>query len=186
MPPLTQLASDQLRLLTFREFKPNLREHWPAYLAWGLLWTWIAGMGRYWDNPRAEWWQTLGLGSLAYVFSLSLLLWLLIKPLGPRNWSYRNVLIFVTLTSLPAVLYAIPVEMFMEIAAAQATNLVFLLIVATWRVVLLWLFLRRVAQLKGEVILVACLLPLTLIIVTLASLNLEHVVFQIMAGNGPS
>lgn len=185
MIPLTQLAADQLRLLTFREFKPNLREHWLAYLAWGLLWTWIAGMGRYWDNPRAEWWQTLGLGSLAYVFSLALVLWALIAPLRPRNWSYRNVLIFVTLTSLPAVLYAIPVEMFMEIAAAQAVNLVFLLIVATWRVALLWVFLRRVAQLRGLAIMVACLLPLAMIVMTLGMLNLEHVVFNIMAGNGP-
>ena len=185
MIPLKHLALDQLRLLGFREFKPDLRGHWAAYLAWGLFWTWIAGMGRYWDNPRADWWQTLGLGSLAYVFSLSLVLWALIAPLGPRNWSYRNVLIFVTLTSLPAVLYAIPVEQFMEMAAAQRANLIFLLVVATWRVALLWVFLRRVAQLKGATILVACLLPLTLIIVSLAALNLEHVVFNIMAGNEP-
>jgi hypothetical protein len=184
MSLLKLVARDQLRLLSFREFKPNLREHWAAYLAWGLLWTWIAGMGRYWDNPRAEWWQTLGLGSLAYVFSLSFVLWVLIAPLGPRNWSYRTVLIFVTLTSLPAVLYAIPVELFMEMAAAQRVNLIFLLVVATWRVALLWVFLRRVAQLRGLVIFVACLLPLALIVVSLAALNLEHVVFNIMAGNG--
>lgn len=180
---LTTLLADQLRLLTFREFKPNLRDHWRAYLGWGLFWTWVAGMGRYWDNPKAEWWQTLGLGSIAYIFTLALVLWLIILPLKPKNWTYRNILIFLSLTSLPAVLYAIPVERFMPLAQAQAANAWFLGIVATWRVLLLWFFLKRVAQLRGVTIAIACLLPLTLIVTTLAALNLEHVVFNIMAGN---
>jgi hypothetical protein len=72
----------------------------------------------------------------------------------------------------------------MELQAAQQTNLIFLLVVALWRVALLWVFLRRVAQLRGLVIGVACLLPLALIVVSLAALNLEHVVFNLMAGNG--
>jgi hypothetical protein len=180
---VTGLAANQLRLLTFREFKPNLRDHWRAYLGWGLFWTWMAGIGRYWDNPKAEWWQTLGLGSIAYIFTLALVLWLVILPLKPKNWTYRNILIFLSLTSLPAVLYAIPVERFMPLAEAQAVNAGFLAVVATWRVLLLWIFLRRLAQLRGIAILVACLLPLTLIVTTLAALNLEHVVFNLMAGN---
>lgn len=183
---LSSIVSDQLRLLTFREFKPNLRDHWRAYLGWGMFWTWVAGMGRYWDNPKAEWWQTLGLGSIAYVFTLALVLWLIILPLRPRNWYYRNILIFLTLTSLPAVLYAIPVERFMPLAQAQAANAWFLGIVATWRVLLLWFFIRRVARLGWLDTLVACLLPLSLIVVALTMLNLEHVVFNIMAGNAPT
>lgn len=181
-----QVFDNQLRLLTFREFKPNLRDHWRAYLGWGLFWTWIAGMGRYWDNPKAEWWQTLGLGSIAYIFTLALVLWLIVLPLRPKNWTYRNILIFLSLTSLPAVLYAIPVERFMPLAEAKAVNAWFLAIVATWRVALLWVFLKRVAQLRGVTIVIACLLPLTLIVSTLAILNLEHVVFNIMAGNDAS
>lgn len=179
------VVADQLRLLTFREFKPNLRDHWRAYLAWGMFWTWVAGMGRYWDNPKADWWQTLGLGSIAYIFTLALVLWLIILPLKPKNWTYRNILIFLSLTSLPAVLYAIPVERFMPLAQAQAANAWFLGIVATWRVLLLWFFIRRVARLSWLDTLVACLLPLTLIVVALTALNLEHVVFNIMAGNTP-
>lgn len=180
---LLRVCADQLRLLIFREFKPNLRDHWLAYLTWGLFWTWVAGMGRYWDNPKAEWWQTLGLGSIAYIFTLALVLWLIVLPLKPKNWTYRNILIFLSLTSLPAVLYAIPVERFMPLAQAQAANAWFLGIVATWRVLLLCFFLKRVAQLRGVTIAIACLLPLTLIVTTLAALNLEHVVFNIMAGN---
>ena len=186
MQSFKELVRNQLLLLTFREFKPNLRDHWRAYLGWGLFWTWVAGMGRYWDNPKAEWWQTLGLGSLAYIFVLALVLWLLILPLRPKNWSYRNILIFLSLTALPAVLYAIPVERFMPLREAQSANAWFLAIVATWRVALLWFFLTRVAQLRGFAIFVACLLPLTLIVTALTMLNLEHVVFNIMAGNTPT
>ncbi len=73
----------------------------------------------------------------------------------------------------------------MPLAQAQAANAWFLGIVATWRVLLLWFFIRRVAQLGRLDTLVACLLPLTLIVVALTALNLEHVVFNIMAGNTP-
>lgn len=179
---ISTILRDELRLLTFREFRPNLHEHWKAYLAFGLFWTWLAGVGRYWDNPRAELWQLLGLGSVGYVFVLALVLWLIILPLGPRNWSYRNVLIFITLTAPPAVLYAIPVEQFMPLKQAQTANVWFLAVVATWRVILLWLFLRRAAGLSGFAVIVAALLPLVLIVTALTVLNLEHVIFNLMAG----
>ena len=139
-------------------------------------------MGRYWDNPRAELWQYLGLGSVAYVFILALVLWLLTRPLQPRNWSYKNVLLFVCLTSPPAVLYAIPVERFMAFESAQEANVWFLAIVATWRVALWAVYLVRFASLSIFKAVVATLLPLTLIVTTLFLLNLEHVVFRIMAG----
>jgi hypothetical protein len=152
-------------------------------LAWGLFVTWLAGMGRYWDHPNANWWQYAGLGSVAYVFVLSAFLWLIVAPLRPRNWSFLAVLIFVTLTSLPAVLYAIPVETFMTLENAQAANVIFLAIVASWRVALLIVFLKRVAGLSGTGVMVASLLPLTLIVTALAALNLEKAVFEIMGGN---
>lgn len=130
-------------------------------------------------------WQHAGLGSLAYVFSLSLVLWLLLWPLRPRRWSYRNVLVFLTLTSPPALLYAIPVERFMSLPAAQSINAWFLAVVAIWRVALLVVFLRRIGGLSGAAIAVASLLPLVVIVVALTALNLEHVVFNIMAGIAP-
>src|SRR5262245_44509286 len=104
MPSIATILSDQWRLLTFRDPSPEVRDHWRSYLVFGMGCTWLAGIGRYWDNPRAQLWQHFGLGSIAYVFSLALLLYLVLMPLRPRNWSYRNVLLFVTLTSLPALL----------------------------------------------------------------------------------
>lgn len=153
-----------------------------GYLAFGIGFSWLCGIGRYWDNPRAELWQYLGLGSIAYIFSLALILWLLIYPLKPERWRYKNVLLFVAMTSPPAILYAIPVERFMDLSAAQTANVWFLAVVATWRVALLVHYLKAVAGLSGGAIVVATLLPLTLIVSALTALNLEHVVFKIMAG----
>jgi len=153
-----------------------------GYLAFGIGATWLCGVGRYWDNPKAELWQYLGLGSLAYIFILAFILWIVILPLKPNNWHYKNVLLFVSLTAPPALLYDIPVERFMSLAAAQTANVWFLAIVATWRVALLLKYLKYGAGLSGLSVLVATLLPLTLIVSTLAALNLEHVVFKLMAG----
>lgn len=185
MTSIAQIARDALRVLTFRQPSPEIAVSWKAYLAFGLLFTWLAGVGRYWDSPRADLWQHLGLGSVAYVFVLALIIWLLLIPLRPARWSYRSVLIFITLTSPPAVLYAIPVERFMPLEQAQSANAWFLAIVATWRVALLAWFLRNIARLSAAAIVVATLLPITLIVVALTILNLEHVVFNIMAGIKP-
>lgn len=179
---ITTLLRDVWRLLSFRRPGPAIQQQWPAFLAFGLCCTWLAGMGRYWDNPRAEWWQLLGLGSLAYVFTLSLLLWAILAPLRPRHWHYRNVLLFVTLTAPPALLYAIPVERFVAPDIARAANAWFLAAVASWRVGLLAVFLTRVAGLSPVTAAVGTLLPLALIVITLSMLNLEHVVFDLMSG----
>ncbi len=104
------LLLNEWRFLTFRPVSSAVPAHWRALLIFGLLFTWLAGIGRYWDNPRAHVWQYLGLGSVAYVFVLALIIWLLLAPLRPKNWSYRNVLLFITLTAPPAILYAIPVR----------------------------------------------------------------------------
>ena len=182
---LKQILIDQFRFLFFREPSRNISTHWKHYLVFGVVITWLAGIGRYWDNPRAHLFQHLGLGSLAYILFLSGLLWLLFYPLKPRHWLYRNVLVFVSLCSLPALLYAIPVERFMPLDAAQSVNAWFLAIVASWRVALLAVFLKRVAKLPSLTVAIASLLPIAMIIVGLSWLNLEHVVFNIMAGNDP-
>lgn len=174
------------RLLAFRRAIPDLNRLGPLYLGLGLACAWLAGVGRYWDNSRADLWQHLGLGSVLYVFALALLLWLLLWPLKPRNWRYRTVLVFVALTSPPAILYAIPVERFLSLQTAQQVNALFLATVALWRVILLWLFLRRSAGLHFPEAVVGTLLPITLIVVALTVLNLEHVVFQFMGGFDPA
>ena len=178
---LKQVIKDEIRLLTFRPFKFN-PDYFKYYLTLGLLFTWLAGVGRYWDNPRADLWQYLGLGSVVYVFVFALILWGINKPLRPKHWQYKNVLVFVCMTSPPAVLYAIPVERFVSMEIAQLMNVWFLAIVALWRVALLVVFLKRVTEMTYWSILVASLLPLTLIVSALSFLNLEHVVFNIMAG----
>lgn len=185
VPSTKTVLIDALGILIFRRPSAALALHWQPYLLIGLLATWLAGIGRYWDSPRADLWQHLGLGSLAYVFVLAFILWLVVLPLKPQRWSYRNVLIFVSLTAPPALLYAIPVERFMPLPMAQSVNAWFLAAVASWRVALLIWFLRRIAMLQWLAVLVATLLPLTLIVVSLAIFNLEHVVFNIMAGNAP-
>jgi len=176
------LLQDEWRFLTFRPMSQAIRTHWQAYLVFGLLFTWLAGIGRYWDNPRAELWQYLGLGSVAYVFVLALFVWGLLAPLRPKNWSYRNVLLFLTLTAPPAVLYAIPVERFLTLDNARAANAWFLGLVAAWRVALLVVFLKRTAALSAGATAVATLLPITAIVFALTLLNLEHVVFNLMGG----
>jgi hypothetical protein len=171
-----------IKLLTFCISRHELLQLGNPHLVFGLICTWIVGMGRYWDDPGANWLQHLGIGSVIYIFALSLLLWLIIWPLKPYAWSYRHVLTFVSLVSPPAFLYAIPVERFYRLETAQTINVWFLAAVATWRVALLFFYLRRHAQLNPFAIMVAALLPITLIIVTLTMLNLERAVFEIMGG----
>lgn len=176
------LISETFRFLTFRSLSAAAATEWRSFLAFGMACTWLAGVGRYWDNPRASAWQMLGLGSVIYVFVLALLLWLVALPMRPRHWSYRNVLLFVTLTSPLAFLYAIPVEKFMPLGEATTLNAWFLAVVALWRVALLFHFLWRVARLKIIAVIVTTLLPLAGIVLALSMLNLEHVVFELMGG----
>lgn len=171
------------RVLTFRFTGDDVANVDLRHLAVGLLFTWAAGVGRYWDNPRVSLLQHLGLGSLIYVFALSAFLWLLFLPLRPARWSYRHVLTFITAVSPPALLYAIPVERFMSLADARVTNFWFLAVVAVWRVALYVVFLWRYARFEPLPFVVASILPLTIIVFALTALNLERAVFDLMAGN---
>lgn len=171
-----------IRLLTFRASREELVTLGSSHLAFGLIATWIVGMGRWWDDPEALLFQHLGLGSVAYVFVLAFVLWALVKPLGPQDWTYRGVLTFVALTSPPALLYAIPVERFLDLDTARQVNVWFLAFVATWRLGLLVFYLRRLARLPWLSLIVASLLPLTIIVTALTALNLERAVFDVMSG----
>jgi hypothetical protein len=170
------------RVLFFRASRAELLALDHRHLAFGLACTWLVGIGRYWDDPRAHLIQHLGLGSVIYVFALSLFLWLLLWPLAPNDWSWRRLLVFVTLVAPPAALYAIPVERFVSLDAACVLNGWFLAIVAAWRVALLFRFLRLVAGFQAGRLVVAGLLPLTVIVFGLTALNLQHVAFDLMGG----
>ncbi|MEM6582923.1 MAG: hypothetical protein AAF699_16705 [Pseudomonadota bacterium] len=180
---IPEILQTQWRFLLFKPVTPNLRDHFSDYFAYVVLISLAVGVGRYWDHLDAEPWQYFGIGSLAYIFTLSLVLYLVVLPLKPRHWSFKSVLIFVGLTSLPALLYAVPVERFLSIGTAQSINAMFLATVAIWRVALYVNYLKSVADLGALDIAVAVLLPLSMIVVALSILNLEHAVFQIMAGN---
>lgn len=178
MSPLAAI----FRTLTFRGTAKALGELENAHLAAGLACTWVVGMGRWWDDPKASLLQHLGLGSVAYAFVLAALLWLVVLPLAPRQLSYRTSLTFVVLTSPPAILYAIPVERWMDMRSAGQVNLWFLALVATWRVALLLRFFASVpgvGAVKGSI---AALLPLAAIVTALTALNLHRVVFSLMGG----
>lgn len=171
-----------LRFLTFRASRAELLTLRCKHLMFGLVCTWVVGMGRYWDDPVAHLGQKLGLGSVVYVFLLSALLWVVFAPLGARDWSYRRVLTVVTLTAPPAILYAIPVERFTSLAVATDLNLSFLAVVATWRLALFFVYARRLTQLRWSAITVGTLFPLTLIIGGLWIMNLHRMVFNLMGG----
>jgi len=179
---IINILKNQFKLLSFQSLRiKNHKEFW-GYFIYILIITWLVGIGRYWDHPKADWWQYAGLGSLAYIFFLSIFLYVILFPLKPQNFSYKIILLFVGLTSLPALLYAIPVERFLTMSQAQTANVLFLAIVAIWRVALYLKFLISVLKLNWFSIIVTTLLPLSAIVFVLGLLNLEHVVFQLMAG----
>ena len=155
------VISTATSLLTFRLTQEEFSELRTRHLLFGLICTWIVGIGRWWDYPRANLLQHLGAGSLIYIFVLALLLWLIIWPLKPKAWSYIHVLTFVSLTSPPAILYAIPVEKLTSLEKARELNVLFLAIVASWRVALLFIYLYRHAKLGAPSIIVAALHPIT-------------------------
>ena len=183
---MRDLLTTQLRVLTFRISRDELLKLNRRHLAWGLAWTWIVGIGRWWDDPGARLLQHLGLGSLIYLFVLSLLLWALVWPLiwprQPREWTYFRVLTFVSMCSPPAILYAIPVERWYGVYTAAQVNVWFLLAVAAWRVALLAFFIRRLGRLRAWHTFVATALPIMGVIVVLTILNLERAAFEIMGG----
>jgi hypothetical protein len=179
---LRDVLRTQLRILTFRFGQAELGAFDSRLLIFGLATAWLAGVGRYWDHPDPYLIQRLGIGSLLIPIVLSALLYGLLRPLRPERWSYVHLLTFVSLTSLPAVLYAIPVERFLTLPQARSANVAFLGVVAAWRVALLGAYLYRSARLSPLVTAVALLLPLALIILALSILNLERAVFDLMSG----
>ena len=174
-----------LRILTFQATQEELEQLGAHHLWLGLFLTWLVGIGRWWDDPGASFAMHLGLGSLAYVVVLTTLLYLLTRPLRPRNWRWTGVLTYVTLTSPPALLYALPVERWTDLTTATTITGWFLLIVAVWRVALWRRYLRRMAGLSWAATTVASAVPLMLIVALLTLLNLERAVFVLMRGYPP-
>lgn len=169
-------------LLSFQLSKEALTNFSSAHFIIGLFGTWIVGMGRYWDDPGAKVLQHLGLGSVIYIFVLAFIIWLVVLPFKVQNWNYFIVLTFISLTSFPAILYAIPVERFVSMDLANKINVWFLAVVALWRLSLLFHFLKRFTELPIWNIITITFLPICMIITVLTALNLHRVVFNVMGG----
>ena len=178
---LRNVSDTVIRLLTFRLTAEDVNSFTNKHLAAGIAGTWLAGIGRYWDHPDAKILQYAGLGSVIYIFILAAFIWLIVLPYKQSPWKYKTVLTFISLTSFPAFLYAVPVEKFMNIEAAATVNAWFLLIVAAWRVGLLFNFLNKFNALKRYAAILTAL-PLVIIVSSLSFLNLEKVAFDIMGG----
>jgi hypothetical protein len=170
------------RLLTFSLTRDEMLEFKQKHFIAGLIGTWVVGIGRYWDDSGASTIQHLGLGSVIYIFVLAAFIWLIILPFRVNNWNYNIVLTFISLTSFPAIFYAIPVERFFSIETANSMNVWFLAIVAAWRFGMLYHFIKHYTMLRSLDIITVTLMPICLIISTLTVLNLHRAVFEIMGG----
>lgn len=172
---------DFARFAFFRPLKGDPAKHWRTYLAVGAGLTWVVGFGRYWDDENASLLLRSGTTSLLYTIVLSGFIWLSVLGLKPDRWSYRNVLLMVTMTALPGLIYAIPIEVFMDLQSAGTTNMVFLATVAAWRMALYYAFLKRVSKLPYHPLIVAWLLPPSIIV---AALGVYGALYAISAGMG--
>jgi hypothetical protein len=176
------ILRNMLDFLTFRADGDEIAEWDHRHLVLGLVCTWIAGMGRNWDNLDAAFFQKAGVGSLAYVLLLSGFLWIIIRPLKPENGSDWKLLTMVCLTSPLAWLYAIPVERFTDLETAHNLNLGFLGVVAAWRVALLVFYLHQAAGFSPFAVAVATLFPLSLIVSGLGVLREAAHIMATMGG----
>lgn len=176
------ITATVFKLLGFQLSREEMLQFKNKHFLIGLLGTWIVGMGRYWDDPKASLLQHMGLGSVIYIFLLAAFIWIIILPFRVNRWNYFTVLTFVSLTSFPAIFYAIPVERFTTMSTANSINVWFLAIVASWRLGLLFYFIKRYTRLSSFNIITLTLMPICVIITTLFALNLHGVVFQIMGG----
>jgi hypothetical protein len=183
MDKLAQVFADFVRFVRFRALEGNPRGHWPLYIGVGLALTWVVGAGRYWDAPETPLLIRSGATSIVYAVVLAAFIWIVGLALRPERWTYRSVLLMVTMTSLPGILYAIPVERLMPIEIASVVNLVFLLVVATWRMLLYRHFLKTVAKLPPSETLIAWLLPPSVIVAVLSVFGLLNEVMRGMSGD---
>lgn len=181
------ILADFVRFAFFKPLQGDVGARSTAYLVTGLSITWIVGFGRTWDFETAPLWLRTGLHSVAYALVLAALIWAVTLALRPARWTYRNVLLMVTMTALPGLIYAIPVERILPADAARGVNLIFLLIVASWRMALFYRFLRKVALLPPGATLVAWLLPPALIAAPLSAFGMLDAVMRGMSGiQGPA
>lgn len=182
MAKFASILADFARFVVFKSPRGNVGADWRIYLGVGLVITWIVGVGRSWDDPNANLFDLSGIGSIIYVFGLGLIIWLIGAPLRPERWTYRNVVLMVTMTALPGLIYAFPIERFVAVSYARTVNMSFLAIVATWRMALFATFLVRVAKLPPVATAIVTFLPPAIIIAPISALGFLGAVMSSMGG----
>jgi hypothetical protein len=170
-----------VRVLTFRITRVEFQELDYRHLVAGLLSTWIVGMGRYWNAADATLAQRMGAGSLLFVVAFSGLVWLVLRPLKPGDWSYRRVLTLIALVSPPAILYAIPVEQLAGSSRAVSIRVGMLALVAGWRVSLLVYYVVKLSGWRRPTALIGSLIPITAMIAALSTAQLIDTTARDMA-----
>jgi hypothetical protein len=171
MNPVLRCLCLQIRILTLTANRNELLSIDSNVLVWGLVMVWLAGIGRYWDAPLEPFFMRSGLPSLIYIFVLGAFLWMFIFLLRPANWSYMRLVTYISMTAVPAFLYAIPFERMYGVDKGAEYNAIALVVVATWRVLMLGNYLVRVSNLNVFCVLVAVLLPLMTIVSVLMGLH---------------
>ncbi|MDZ4837608.1 MAG: hypothetical protein SGJ27_27805 [Candidatus Melainabacteria bacterium] len=172
----------QFRILTLTANKRELLSLDNQVFMWGLLMVWLAGLGRYWDAPLEPLFMRSGLPSLIYIWVLGSFLWMFIWLLRPANWSYMRLVTYISMTGVPAFLYAIPFERMYGTDRAAECNATVLVVVASWRVLMLANYLVRVSNLNILSITMALLLPLMTIVSVLMGLHKLTDVVSTMGG----
>lgn len=179
---MKQVFRDTGRFLTFRCTAEDYERFGSRHFFLGFLTTWAVGIARNWDYPQAEPFAKAGLPSLAYIFLLSLLLFAFAWRVSYEPQNYWKFLTVVSMTAAPGLIYGIPVEMFLSTTGAQNANLVFLGIVALWRVALMVHFLFVAAGNTILTTMAVLLTPLSIMIVCLISTGRAGYIMDIMGG----
>lgn len=163
---LPELILLEMRVLCFCASEEELKSLGKHEYFFGMMLVWLAGMGRVWHDPHAHWIMKTGFSSVCYVFLLAIFVWVLIALIGPKDWKLGRLLIFICLTAPPAFLQAIPVQMFLPAYQAEWINIIFLLLVASWRLCLLVWYVTKTADLSLIRTSVAVFLPVATVINT--------------------
>ncbi|MBS1704538.1 MAG: hypothetical protein JST40_01580 [Armatimonadetes bacterium] len=143
----------------------------------------FAGIGRWWDDPRPIPIPVrLGLGSVAYIFLLTIFLALFIAPYIWAQFKLPAFLTFIAATAPPAMAYALPVERYLSPADAVQYNFYALVVVATYRVSLLIWYLLRAYRFPWWRTIIVFVVPISLILFALMATGQGRYVLEIMGG----
>lgn len=173
--------SDLGRFLTLRADFDLFDRFSLRHLAIGAFFTWLVGIARNWDLASATSTQAWGLQSLAYIIFMAFGIWVLLLPLKVGR-NYLHVLTMVAMTSVPGLIYGIPVEMFLLMEDARNANVWFLVLVATWRVAMAVHYLKRACDLSGGGAMSVLGLPVSMIVIGLIQSGRAGAVFEMMGG----